>query len=1105
MLAGGVRSRWRATGVMAVVLASLVPLVVASAESTASTASPASTAAPTELPDEIGALRVARTAGKRVEVTGLRTEAAQVYANPSGSLTAVLNAFPVRVRNGDGSWSAVDTRLRRMPDGSVGATASPLKARLSGGGSGPVLRFTRDGGELSLGWPGVLPAPVLADDTATYPEVLPGVDLKVRLTVDGFSKVLVVKSRAAATQPALRTVRFTVAAKGLGIRATPDRGLVVSDVDGATVAESGAPMMWDSAAVPVSATMPMTLTEGVLSVTPDQSLLTGPGTTYPVFVDPSLGIGNSWTMINERHSGQSYWAFDRNQHAKVGYVVEAAPEGWERYRSIFSFALAPLRGKHIKRAWMSSYLTHSYSCTDTWTDLYQVDPFSSATTWNNHAGSWHWSMAGAFNSDCGDTGRYSEWVSAAVTAAVAGGVAAGQVTFGLRAANEVDINQGWKKFDENRTTLSVEFNSSPNVADTLTVENKPCANGEGRPWVSTRTPTLRARLSDVDNDHALDGFFRYTVRRSDGTYEEPWTRAHQGGVTPGATSQITTGPLSSGTVYGFHVVVGDGELEGPATGWCEFGVDTSPPDTPPIIDTADGLYPKGDETHGGVGVSGSFRLEAAKVSDVVGYRYGLASPPVTYVAANGPGGDAIAAVTPDRRGTNKLYVQSVDRAGNPSAIAEYPFRVGSGRPPVGMWALDERSGTTLADASGNGHPATLAGGTLGRPGRIVGGATGLGVNGSTSNYATADGARVDTDKSFSVAAWVKITDTTIARTAVAQEGTNASGFYLKYSQVNNAWSFNFTAADTRGTSLTRVAATTPARVGVWTHLVGTYDAATRQATLYVDGREARTMTVAVPWNAAGPVTIGRGRWEGAPHDFWIGDIADVRLWDRRVYPAEVAELANTLTTVGDWRFEGTPGMPADSSGFNRPLTMAAGTTGTTGHRDTGLAVACNGTTGFAATAGPVVNTDQSFAVSAWVRINNLNWFQTAVSVDGSATSAFFLQYSWEENRWSMSIAPADVPVPTSARAVSTNPPQTGRWTHLVGVYDAGARQARLYVDGQLQGTVAVPSVWRGGGVLNVCRARHDNGPVDYFAGAVDDVRVLAGVPTDLDVVALYNQ
>ncbi|GIJ62301.1 hypothetical protein Vau01_098170 [Virgisporangium aurantiacum] len=50
-------------------------------------------------------------------MTGLRSEKAQVFANPTGTLTAVLTGHPVRVRNGDGSWSAVDTRLRRMPTG----------------------------------------------------------------------------------------------------------------------------------------------------------------------------------------------------------------------------------------------------------------------------------------------------------------------------------------------------------------------------------------------------------------------------------------------------------------------------------------------------------------------------------------------------------------------------------------------------------------------------------------------------------------------------------------------------------------------------------------------------------------------------------------------------------------------------------------------------------------------------------------------------------------------------------------------------------------------------------------------------------------------------
>jgi hypothetical protein len=1061
---------------------------------------------PGDRAEEAGALAAARLNGKPVEVMGLRSETAQVFAGPDGKLQAVLSARPVRVRKSDGSWAAVDTTLRRLPDGAVRAVASPLNARLSGGGSGPMVSIVRDGGELSLGWPDALPPPVLEGDTATYPDVLPGVDLRVRLAVDGFSKVLVVKSRSAAKQPALRTLRFTVAAKGFGVRVTASGGLTVTDPSGATVfGESGAPMMWDSSAVPRATAMPMSLSAGVLSVTPDQAFLSDPAATYPMFVDPSMSFGNAWTMINERHPGQSYWAYDRGEHAKVGYVAQPG-DGWERYRSIFSFSLASLRGKHIKQAWMSSYLTHSYDCADSWTDMYLVGMFSSETNWGNHAGSWNTYLAGALNSDCRDTGRYSEWGNAAVTSVVAGAVAGGNVTLGLRAADEGLINRGWKKFDENRTALTVVYNSYPNTPDQLSVEHKPCASGEGRPYIGTTTPVLRARLTDPDSD-VLNSVFRWAQLGYGGTFSKPWSEDYQGGVPSGGISQITTTPLRSGFVYGFHVQIGDGELSSQPTGWCEFGVDTTRPAALPVINSADGLYLNDGATHGGVGVSGSFAFGAAGITDVVGYRYGLASPPVAYVAANGLGGGAVAALTPDRRGTNKVYVQSIDRAGNPSGIAEYVFRAGSARPPVAAWTLDEQSGTALADSTGNGHPATLAGGTLGRPGRVVGGTTGVGFNGSSNNYASAGAGLVPVNASFSVAAWVRLTDTAESRTAVAVDGSRASGFYLKYSKTDNAWSFDLAASDTDGATLTRVSATTPARSGTWTHLVGTYDAATRQAILYVNGREARALTVPPTWNPTGPLTIGRARWDGKPDDFWVGDIADVRMWDRRIYPTEIAEIADAITTAGDWRFEEPSGPAADSSGFGRPMTLGRlGTSRTPGHRDTGLGLACSGTVaGYASTAGRVVNTDQSFAVSAWVRINNLNHWQTAVSADGTAASAFYLQYAKDQNRWAMSIAPTDVGVPSSVRALSAAAPRVSVWTHLVGVYDAGSHQARLYVNGQLEGTVIVPQTWRADGVLNVCRARHDSVPADFFSGAVDDVRVIAGVPTDLDVVSLYNQ
>ena len=56
---------------------------------------------------------------------------AQVFANPAGALTMVRYAQPVRVRQGR-SWTAVDTRLRVLSDGSVAPVAAAAGLRLSG-------------------------------------------------------------------------------------------------------------------------------------------------------------------------------------------------------------------------------------------------------------------------------------------------------------------------------------------------------------------------------------------------------------------------------------------------------------------------------------------------------------------------------------------------------------------------------------------------------------------------------------------------------------------------------------------------------------------------------------------------------------------------------------------------------------------------------------------------------------------------------------------------------------------------------------------------------------------------------------------------------------
>ncbi|WP_433260267.1 LamG domain-containing protein [Actinosynnema sp. CS-041913] len=1054
------------------------------------TASPPALAAPTEQPDNASASAAARRFGRQVEVAGLRSPTTQVFANPSGSLTAVVNAQPVRVRRADGGWVPVDTALRRADDGTVSATASPLAARLSGGGHGPLVSAAAGSAELSLAWPGPLPAPVLSGDTATYPEVLPGVDLTARLAVDGFDTALVVKNAAAAANPALRRITFRTTTRGLSLRPGPAGTSVAVAPDGAEVFRSG------GAGGTATALEVGTDSLAVQSAPP-------PDAVYPLVVAPVTTVqAANWTMINERHPDQSYWSHDRAQNAKVGYV-EQAGDGWERYRSIWTFPMGALQGKHVLRAWFSSYLKHTYSCADSWTDLYVVNSVDPATTWANHNGSWTRYLGGALNSDCHDTGRYSEWGGDKVTAAAQDATGWGTLTLGLRAGDEGRINAGWKKFDENRTALSVEYNSYPKAPDLLSVEGRPCTAAPV--YVGTTTPTLRARPRDEDGQ-VHETWFAYGERASSGGQFLTWHSTPLPNIPEGAVAQHRIPQaLGDGKLFAFHSQSNDGIDAGAKSDFCEFVVDVTRPAAPPGIDTADGRYPSDGAIHGGVGVSGDFTFTAAGVTDVAGYLVGIADPPAEFVPATTLGGAATAGVTPEWRGSNTVYVRSVDRAGNQSDTARHDFRVGSGRPPVGRWSLAEAGGAALADSSGNGRAATLTAGTLGVPGRLVGGPTALGLSGGSAATATA---AVDTAQSFSVAAWVRSTGTGQTRTAVTQEGSRVGGFALQ--QTGDRWAFSMPHSDTDGTAATVVTAPEPPRVGVWTHLAGTYDTATRKLTLYVDGRKAAEKVAPVDaWPATGPLVIGRGQAGGGAAASWLGELADVRVWDRRIYLSEVTELANELTTVGDWRFDEPSGVTmTDSSGFGRSVTFPGGTHPgwgrAAGHDGTGSSLATGGIAG--TTAGPVVRSTTGFAVAAWVRIeaHTAGW-QAAVAADGTRVSPFFLQYSATSRKWAFAVTGSDVDNPAQHRAYSQREAVPGTWVHLVGVHDPGAKQVKLYVDGQLDSTVSAPSSWDAPGGVTIGRGKWNGAPSDRWYGGVDDVRILAGVPTELDIVSLYHE
>ncbi|QPP06588.1 LamG domain-containing protein [Streptomyces bathyalis] len=105
--------------------------------------------------------------------------------------------------------------------------------------------------------------------------------------------------------------------------------------------------------------------------------------------------------------------------------------------------------------------------------------------------------------------------------------------------------------------------------------------------------------------------------------------------------------------------------------------------------------------------------------------------------------------------------------------------------------------------------------------------------------------------------------------------------------------------------------------------------------------------------------------------------------------------------------------------------------------------------------GPVVDTSKSFTVSARAKMNDTEDFQTVISQDATNISGFSVQYDPDSDRWEMIVPEEDEEDSDLVQAGSGPGPEPDRWTYLAGVYDAGAREIRLYVDGHLEDSAAV--------------------------------------------------
>lgn len=426
-----------------------------------------------------------------------------------------------------------------------------------------------------------------------------------------------------------------------------------------------------------------------------------------------------------------------------------------------------------------------------------------------------------------------------------------------------------------------------------------------------------------------------------------------------------------------------------------------------------------------------------------------------------------------------------------------------GAEPIGVWRLDEGGGEWGRDVGwGTGpdretHDAWLNELSWG-PSRTLGKVAAT-FNG-TSSYGQTD-LKPNVTKSFTVSAWVRLTDKSQDRTVFARNAAGYAPIALFYQQSTDRWLAQMPSAPAGDVVWNDALSILPAQQNVWTHLAAVFDADQSSLTLYVNGVAETSVEEVTPFNDAdGATWIGRGG-----STFFAGDISDVRVWARTTEPAEMEGLAAAVP-ISDWEFENTtPTTVIDDTGLGHDGTLPANQNWAAGHNDLDWSSLTLNGTSEAVTSPALLRTDQSFSVAGWARLTKSDADYTLVGQDGTQTSRFKLQYAHDCTCWRFATADTDTAAPAVTKADGPAGAALETWTHVAGVYDAAAGELRLYLNGELAKTAPVTATgWHATGSFTAGRGRAAGQPANWFPGDIDAVRAYQGAITADLVTDLYN-
>ncbi|WP_425953486.1 hypothetical protein [Xylanimonas sp. McL0601] len=475
-------------------------------------------------------------------------------------------------------------------------------------------------------------------------------------------------------------------------------------------------------------------------------MLADPDMLFPVVVDPTVDLSFTFDAFVESD-------FSSDQSAS-GELRVGTYDGTHVARSYLNVDAPPIKGKVVSKATLKLWQFWSYSCTATSWEVWSAYTASTDTRWTSQPG-----LGSKFSSSTDTRGHDAGCPAATSSVDVTSLVKAwsgdsGQGVRGmmLRATSETDP-YGWKKFSSGnaatgKPTLTVTYNSYPNTPGSggnLSYHTW-YPDTSGTLYVKNVRPKLFQPVTDPDGGDVRATWTVHSGTTTAGTAF--WSNMNgtmgASGGTSTATPSTSWAPLVDGATYTAEVWANDGTLLSTASRklWT-FIVDLTPPATPTV--TASG-YTNG-QWRDTAPVSNTFTFKSTS-TDVVKFQYKKDSDTAWTVLT--PGTTSATLNWNPVSGAHKLQVQSIDKAGWPSATTSV-FTFGAGGATL-AGPGDGLKSTDLFTTTASGPPNP--GGTVTATAywRVSDGTTHAGDSTANGSAAASDGWTAITDSTQTIAA-----------------------------------------------------------------------------------------------------------------------------------------------------------------------------------------------------------------------------------------------------------------------------------------------------------------------------------------------------------------